>query len=63
MFGRRCIGVPLESPDDLWTLAKAIPSADKPVTDGLGLGIIAYWPGKEVPQGVKWSDDEEDDEE
>ena len=44
-------------------LAQAIPSADKPVTDGLGLGIIAYWPGNEVEGGLKWSDDEEGNEE
>jgi len=48
MYGQRCIGVALDGQSALWHMAQALGLAEcgisAPLTDSLGLGIIAYWP-------------------
>lgn len=53
MYGKQCVGVTLPGPSALYTLGQSIdeycndydlPTFPAPVIDGMGTGIIAYWP-------------------
>jgi hypothetical protein len=66
MYGKKCLGIVLESSSGLWPLAIELGKHEddlpytftqrEPKTDSLGLDVIAYWPG------VEWIDLEEADE-
>lgn len=57
MYGQECVGVNLSSSHDLFLLAREIHDTvdemdlGEPETDGMGKGIIAYWPDAELRQG------------
>ena len=60
MYGKKCLGVVLESDQELWSLAQALARDDieieAPKTDSFGRGIVIYWPS------IKWEEIEEADE-
>ncbi len=50
MFGKKCVAVNLDSYADTWELALATVWMDRPKTDNMGIGIVAYWPECEWPE-------------
>lgn len=49
MYNKQCVGINLNSHDELWKLALACGNANfnnlpAPKTDSMGYGIVAYWP-------------------
>ena len=48
MYGKKCVGVDLESLAMLWDMATELAreglDVPAPQTDSMGMGIIAYWP-------------------
>jgi hypothetical protein len=50
MYGARCVGVTLDSIEDLYALGRDVGSAmlDPPTTDSMGRGIVAYWPQQTI---------------
>ena len=64
MYGRNCLGIELEDMADAFRLALLIDNDDLAVAlshvkfDSMGLGIIAYFPDVEAPEGLDDDDDE-----
>ena len=60
MYGKQCLGVMLESDQELWSLAQALTrdgiEIEAPKTDSFGRGIVIYWPS------IKWEPVEASDE-
>jgi hypothetical protein len=54
MFGVYCVGVNLDSPEDLVGIGVALGKAGlevgTPLLDSMGLGVVAYWPAIQVSE-------------
>lgn len=54
MYERQCVGIVVDSDDDLWNLAQQLGAEsvviEPPRIDQMGRGIIAYWPRFEWPE-------------
>lgn len=54
MFGAQCVGVNLESQEDLVGIGAALGKAGlevgTPLLDSMGLGVVAYWPAVQVSE-------------
>jgi hypothetical protein len=66
MYERQCVGIVVDSDDDLWNLAQQLGAEsvviESPRIDQMGRGIIAYWPRFEWPDHAIDADVEEEDE-
>ena len=68
MFGKQCVGFDLDYAGELFKLGAAFAevlghdaTCDlSPTTDGMGMGIIAYFPRLELAEGDTWDKDSDE---
>jgi hypothetical protein len=64
MYGKRCLGIDMDSMADAFRFALMVQDEDlsvalsNPCFDSMGLGIIVYFPNVEAPEGIDEDEDE-----